>query len=122
VGSIEGIKQVLLDDPAKLDYIREYYEHPERFASYVIDTIPGSLKRRGSQGSEAGHSGVLSALGKGSSQKMEFEIQQLLVRAAERLAKHHNQDNLYKFKYLAAKAEEEVEDEALHILSDCAYR
>jgi hypothetical protein len=120
--SIEGIKHVLLDDPAKLDHIREHYEHPERFAACAIDTIPGSLKQRGSQGSEAGHSGVFAALGKGSGQKMEFKIQQLLVRAAERLAKHHNQDNLHKFKCLAAKAEEEVEDEALHMLSDRSYR
>jgi hypothetical protein len=120
--STEGIKHVLLDDPAKLDHIRERCEHPERFAARAINAIPGSLKRRGSQGSEAGHSGVLVALGKGSGQKMEFKIQQLLVRAAERLAKHHNQDNLCKFKCLAAKAEEEVEDEALHVLSDRSHR
>jgi hypothetical protein len=36
--SVQDMIAVLRD---KLEYICGYYEHPERFAAFVIDSIPG---------------------------------------------------------------------------------
>jgi hypothetical protein len=115
--SVQEIIVVLRDDPEKLPCIHGYYEHPERFAGFVIDSIPGSLERWGSQHSEANHAVVVAALGTGSSQKMVFEISQHFTQTSERLAKYRNKDSRYRFQCEAGNER----DDALPILLQQAY-
>jgi hypothetical protein len=86
----EGYKEVaalLVTNPVLLDYVTEYYEHPERFATYCIRAILGNLLREGSQPAESNHASIHAALGTGS-QEMEGQIHELFLRISEIQKKH----------------------------------
>jgi len=66
-------------NPETLEYIKDYYEHPERFACYYIRCIPGgNLGKSSSQPAEANHVSIIAHLGPGSTQDMVIQIKDIL--------------------------------------------
>jgi hypothetical protein len=75
------VAAVLVTDPELLDYVKGYYDHPERFAAFFILSIAGNLRRKGSQPAEVNHASIHFNLVAGS-QEMECMIQELFERIA----------------------------------------
>jgi hypothetical protein len=57
------VQQLLANDPRKAEYVAGYANERQRFAAYCLQTIPGTLGRRGSTASEQTHSSIDAHLG-----------------------------------------------------------
>jgi len=116
----------LASDPLKLQYIKDYRDHPERFARYYVKRIPGNLGKTSSQPAEANHSSAVAHLGPGSTQDMVIQIKDLLSRQRELDTAHTSTDARYKLlatqKARELKAQNNLsEAEALCTLSNWGY-
>jgi hypothetical protein len=113
-------------NPTMLEYLKGYYDHPERFACYYIKRIPCNLGKTSSQPAKANHSSVIAHLGPGSQKDMVIQIKDLLARQAEIDTSHRNTDARYKLisAQLAREAEKQNKPEeakALRMLSSFGY-
>ena len=98
----------LQSNPRKLEYVKDYYDHPERFAKHYVKRIPGNLDKTSSQPAESNHASVLSHLGRGSTQDMVMQISDLLDRQNHREEKYSHEDHTYRMQsHNEAKAAEE---------------
>jgi hypothetical protein len=113
-------------NPTMLEYLKGYYDHPERFARYYIKRIPCNLGKTSSQPAEANHSSVIAHLGPGSQKDMVIQIKDLLARQAEIDMSHRNTDARYKLvsaqlAHEAEKRNKPEEAKALQMLSSFGY-
>lgn len=120
-----AIAQELASDPAKLQYVKELYDHPERFAAHYISNIHGNLEKTSSQAAESNHSSVVAQAGRGSTQDIVYEISSLLNRQTFLAKKNGLEDAKYE-KITAIKGAEIAskdasEAEALKSLSKHFY-
>jgi hypothetical protein len=125
-GAWRQIVSKIGSDPTRLQYLKDYYDHPERFARHHIKRIPGNLGKTSSQSAEANHASIIAHLGPGSTQDMVVQINDLLNRQAELDAANTNADAKYKLvsAKLAREAEEKTmlqEAAALRTLSRFGY-
>jgi hypothetical protein len=109
-----------------LQYLKEYYDHPERFAWHYIKCIPGNLGKSSSQPAKANHASITAHLGPGSTQDMVTQINDLLSRQSTLDTANANADAKYKLisDQLACEAEEQNKPEeakALRTLSSFGY-
>jgi hypothetical protein len=116
----------LATDPAMIEYFKEYYDHPERFACYYIKRVPGNLGKTSSQPAEANHYSMVSHLGPELMQDMVVEIKGLLSRQQELKDQHSAADAKYKLlsdqKAHQLDAEGRIlEANAVHSLSKWGY-
>jgi hypothetical protein len=76
--AFQKVRQFLLSDPSNLDYIKTgFYDHPQKFATFKINEVEGSMERKGDTPAEQNHSSIVSHLGKGSCQPIEKQIVKL---------------------------------------------
>ena len=92
----EKIAVHLRSDPAKLQYLKDYYDRPDRFALFFIKQITGNLGKTSSQPAEANHSSVITHLGPGSAQTMVSQISDLFERQETINARNAYDDAKYE--------------------------
>jgi hypothetical protein len=97
-GAYGNIAKILQDDPVHLKYIKEFYDHPERYSRCYIQTIPGNLGKCSSQPAEANHASVVAHLGKGSNQDICRQLYLLFRRQDETYQLQKQRDSRYKKK------------------------
>lgn len=110
-----------------LEYMNEYFEHPEYFAAYEIDKIPGMQKRRSSQFSEANHASIVAHLGTGGKDELEEQIHNLIQRNLRLRNKWNADDYKYRLGSSALAAGKYANDttgrrEAVQQLSSLAFK
>ncbi|EEC42900.1 predicted protein [Phaeodactylum tricornutum CCAP 1055/1] len=113
----QEIAQTLAHNPAKLEYVKGLYDHPERFAHHFIKTIPGNLGKSSSQPAESNHSSVVARVGPGSSQDIVKEISALLYRRQDLANLHEQEDARYELLSFN-RASKTKTTTLLHDLSD----
>jgi hypothetical protein len=122
--AFQKVRQFLLSDPSNLDYIKTgFYDHPQKFATFKINEVEGSMERKGDTPAEQNHSSIVSHLGKGSCQPIENQIVKLFERQKELLAKRNTAAARYKLQCsnLAEEEDDPREQEAILVLSKYAY-
>ena len=119
------MQSLLAANPAQMEYMKKYTEHPERFARYCIDSFPGTMGRSGSQASEANHSGLVQALGRGSSMPLEDQLCKLADRLAEKFRQSASRKHAYLHKWMhrvrVDGSLDEGDREAMSLLSKRSY-
>jgi hypothetical protein len=76
--AFQQVQQFLLSDPSNLDYIKTgFYDHPQKFDTFKINEVEGSMERKGDTPAEQNHSSIVSHLGKGSCQPIKNQIVKL---------------------------------------------
>jgi hypothetical protein len=119
------VRVIFANDPLQLQYVTEtFYDHPERFARFVINLVDGSLNLCGSQPSEQNHSGVCAYLGTGCAQPLHDQIGKLFTRKREQVAQKETNRRIYQLDCMATANKKimTVDDkEALLTLSKHAY-
>jgi hypothetical protein len=122
--AFQHVRRHLLSDPVNLDYIKTgFYHHPEKFATFKINEVEGSMERKGDTPAEQNHSSIVSHLGNGSCQPIENQIMKLFTRQKELLAKRNTATARYNLvcDNLAAEESDPSEEEAILVLSNYAY-
>jgi hypothetical protein len=113
----------LRSKPDKLQYIKTFYDHPERFAHYFIKRVPGNLRKKSSQPAESNHSSIVARVSAGSNQDMVRHIKALFDRQLE-LRDLHQQDDA-KYEKISRSTAHETNDpseaEAIKTLSKFNY-
>jgi hypothetical protein len=113
----------LRSKPVKLEYIKTFYDHPDRFAHYSIKTIPGNRNKLSSQPSESNHWSVVARVSAGSNQDMAEHINAIFGRQSKLRNLFEQDDAKYK-KRSRREAHETIdqsEAEAIKTISKFGY-
>jgi hypothetical protein len=80
------VEKILRPRPAKLAYIRSFYNKPHNIALFHILTVRGSMRKRGGSHAEQNHSSIESRISKGAAMEPEVLVKMLLDRQGELVA------------------------------------
>jgi hypothetical protein len=64
----------LRSKPDKLQYIKKFYDHPDRFARHFVKTVPSNCVKSSSQPAESNHASVVARVSAGSNQDIILHI------------------------------------------------
>jgi hypothetical protein len=119
----KSIAVKLRNKPDKLQYIKKFYDHPERFAHYFVKTIPGNLRKSSSQPAESNHASIVARVSSASNQDIVQHIKALFDRQLELINLHEQEDAKYEklSRHKAYETEDSSEAEAINTLSKWGY-
>ena len=115
-------------EPMRLEYLKGYYDHPNRSSCYYIKWIPGNMGKMSSQPAEAKlHASIIANCGPGSTQDMVIQIMDLLSRQTELEVANMSANTKYKLLSLWKAHEVEAQKDisealALQTLSTWGYK